>query len=369
MALLLSGILNIFEKEIPLSLQEPWDTSGLQVGSRSAKISRVLFAYDACHEVIREAVAKKIQLIITHHPLIFKPLKNLDASSYDGWTIAQAIKHGIAIYSAHTSHDNSKYSLNRFYAEKLGLKNLTPLSPSIEKPYCKLVVFVPADHTEKVGQALFHAGAGHIGNYSSCSFKVAGTGTFKGDKSTHPFLGVPGEVKEAKENRLEVIVPRRILSFALEAMLKAHPYEEVAYDIVGLENPSLKTGSGIVGELEKRVKISDLLASIKKMFAIKKLKMTGFTNRRAKKIAICTGSGTSLLGAALSQNADLFITGDVKYHYAVLALRNDLCLVDVGHFHSEIRSVTLIKELFKKWFGSTLNISEYTKLKEPMETC
>ncbi len=364
MPLLLKEIISRFEKEIPLAYQEPWDRSGLQVGSLKEKITTVLFAYDACHEVLRHAVRKKASLIVTHHPLHLKDYKNIDLDSYEGETIRLAVQNNIAIYSAHTSHDASPLSLNRHFAKKLGLTDLKPIVPSSARPFLKLIVFVPRTHTTKVLEALFSGGAGHIGRYSSCSFRTTGTGTFRGDKNTSPFLGKPERLEEANEERVEVILPRRSLNRVMDAMLKAHPYEEVAYDVIPLENSYPNTGSGILGKLPKMVTMTNLIPVIKKTGGIKKLRLCGNPNKKIQTIALCTGSGASLLDKAISAGADLLITGDVKYHAGVSALRHDMCLLDIGHFHSEIASVSLLKNIFQKIFGRTLQLLHYQSLKD-----
>ncbi len=364
--LLLADIIKTFEKEIPLSLQDSWDKSGLQVGSRSQKIKNVLFAYDACHEVLRFAAKNKIHLIVTHHPLQLKDYKNIDLDSYEGEIIRLAIKHGIAIYTAHTNHDASKHSLNRHYAKRLNLSDLKPLVPNKEKPYLKLIVFVPESHTTLVLESVFAAGAGHIGHYSSCSFRTKGIGTFKGDASTHPFLGKREILEQADENRVEIIVPKEKIKNVLSAMLKTHPYEEVAYDIIPLEIES-PHGSGLYGKLPQPISMQQATQKIKKIFGVKKFRLAGKMNQKIKTIGLCTGSGASLLTQAIKAGVDLFITGDVKYHAAVEALRNDVCLVDVGHFYSEISSVSLLKTLFKNLFGSQLHLAEYSRLKDALK--
>lgn len=364
MALLLKEIISRFEQEIPLAYQEPWDRSGLQIGSLKEKIKTVLFAYDACHEVVRHAVRKKANLIVTHHPLQLKDYKNIDLDTYEGETIRLAVQHNIAIYSAHTNHDSSPYSLNRYFAKKLGLIDVKPLVPSTTRPFLKLIVFVPKTHTSKVLEALFSAGAGHIGRYSSCSFRTTGIGTFKGDKTTSPFLGEPEKLEEADEERVEVILPRDSLSRVVKEMLKAHPYEEVAYDIVPLENTYPHTGSGLVGKLSKTVSMTDLIPVIKKIWGIKNARLSGNLKQKIQTIALCTGSGASLLDKAVNAGADLFITGDVKYHAGIAALRNDVCLLDIGHFYSEIASVSLLKNIFQKLFASGLQLIHYQKLKD-----
>lgn len=365
MTLLLNDILKTFEQEIPLSLQEPWDKSGLQVGSKRQKISNVLFAYDACHEVLRYATKNRIDLIVTHHPLSLSDIKNLSLDSYEGEIFRLAIKNDIAIYTAHTNHDSSSHSLNRHYAKKLELQNSQPLRPIQDKPFVKLVVYVPTDHTEKVMEAVFTAGGGTVGHYSCCSFRTKGLGTFKGDNFTNPFLGTQGVLEEANENRVEFLVVRARLQKVIQAMLAAHPYEEVAYDIFALENSPSKTGLGIYGKLSQPKNLQSLLPIVKKLFNASKIRLIGKYTKVIHSIGLCTGSGTSLLESAVANGVDLFITGDVKYHNAISALRENIVLLDVGHFHSEISSVTLLKELFKKLFGNKLKLSEYTRLKDP----
>jgi len=365
MILLLNDIIKAFEQEIPLSLQEPWDKSGLQIGSKRQKIRNVLFAYDACHEVLRYAAKNKIDLIVTHHPLSLSDIKNLSLDSYEGEIFRLAIKNNIAIYTAHTSHDSSPHSLNRHYAKKLGLQNISPLRPIKDKPFVKLVVYVPVNHTEKVMEAVFTAGGGTVGHYSCCSFRTNGTGTFKGDNTTTPFLGTQGKLEEADENRVEFLIVRNRLQPVIQAMLAAHPYEEVAYDLFALENSPSQTGLGIYGKLSTPKKLSALVPTIKKLFNTSKVRLTGKSSKIIRSIGLCTGSGTSLLESAVANGVDLFITGDVKYHNAISALRENIALLDVGHFHSEIRSVTLLKDLFKKIFGNQLTLSEYTRLKDP----
>lgn len=364
MALLLKEIISRFEQEISLAYQELWDRSGLQVGSLKEKIKTVLFAYDASHEVVRHAVRKKANLVVTHHPLQLKDYKNIDLDTYEGETIRLAVQNNFAIYSAHTSHDSSPFSLNRHFAKKLGLTDLRPLVPLASRPFLKLIVFVPKTHTNKVLDALFSAGAGHIGRYSSCSFRTTGTGTFKGDKTTSPFLGEPEKLEEAMEERVEVILPRNSLSPVINEMLKAHPYEEVAYDIVPLENPYPNIGSGLVGKLSKTVEMHRLIPIIKKIWGIQRARLSGRLNQKIQTIALCTGSGASLLDKAVSSGADLFITGDVKYHAGVVALRNDICLLDIGHFYSEIASVSLLKNIFQRLFGNELKLLDYRALKD-----
>lgn len=366
MPLTLSEIITVFEKKIPLSLQEPWDRSGLQVGSRKLKVRKVLFAYDTCKEVLREAIQKKADLIVTHHPLGLKDYQNIDLDTYEGELIRLAVKNDIAIYTAHTNHDSSEESLNRYYAAKLKLNDIKPLKPLAKSPYTKLVVFIPLEQTQQVLHAIFEAGGGGIGPYSCCSFRTLGVGTFKGDQTTSPFLGKPGELEEASENRVEVLVTQEKLDRVVKAMLKAHPYEEVAYDLFPMANIPANVGSGIYGTLSKPLSLKSLLPSLKKLFGNAPFRLAESKQKKIKFLGICTGSGASLLNRAISLKLDLFITGDVKYHNAVEALRHNLTLMDVGHFHSEIASVSLLKNLFQKIFENKLTLLEYKGLKEPM---
>ncbi|EKD41998.1 MAG: protein of unknown function DUF34 [uncultured bacterium] len=363
----LSEIISRAEKEIPLHYQEAYDRSGLQVGSKNWEVKKVLFAYDACHEVIEEAIKKKAQLIVTHHPLSMKDYRQINLDTYEGAIIEKAIQNKIAIYSFHTNHDASLLSLNRHYANELGLKKIRVIQATNETPFYKLIVYVPQTHTSQVMEALFAAGAGHIGNYSHCSFRGAGKGTFTGNEKSNPFLGKPGIREEAIEDKLETVVEKINLNKILEQMLLAHPYEEVAYDVIPLTNVRSQIGHGIFGTLEKKTPVKAVITQIKKIFGIQNLVFVGDKTKLIQSIGLCTGSGTSLLNDVFKNKIDLFITGDVKYHYGVEALRHEVCVVDVGHFHSEIKSIEILKDLFDQWFGSSLNLQVYRGLKNPLQ--
>lgn len=365
MALHLDEIVTAFEKRIPLSYQEEWDTSGLQVGSRHQKIDSVLFALDVCKEVISAAQARGVGLVVTHHPMTLRGFKRLDLDSYDGQMIRSAIQSNIAIYSAHTNHDASLDSLNYYYGKVLGLTGLRPLKVDSSRPFCKIVVFIPEAHTASVLNAVFSAGAGHVGAYSHCSFRSTGTGTFLGEEGTNPFQGRPGELEQAGEYRAEVICPRTHLEEVVEALIKAHPYEEVAYDILPLENHRPQVGLGVVGDLKNPTPIEKIISLTKKIFGLKNLRFVGKLGQDINRVALCTGSGASLMKEAIRAKADLFITGDVKYHVAVEAKRSDLALLDVGHFASEIYSVRALKNIFEEIFGNKLKYYEYNKLSDP----
>lgn len=367
MILTLKNITDLFEKTIPLSLQETWDKCGLQVGSPSQKISKVLLAYDCCHEVMEHAIKNKIDLIVTHHPLQLKDYKNIHLDTYEGRMIYLAIKHDIAIYTAHTNHDASEHSLSRHYAARLELANVRSLAPVSSKPYVKLVTFVPKTHSLAVSTALFESGAGHIGHYDSCSFRLEGTGSFRGDAHSQPFLGTPGQLEEATEDRIETIVPRTKVDVVLKALFKSHPYEEVAYDLYPLENPPYLGGHGAVGDLPKKMDLGTLIEKVKEVWGLKKFRWVGKPKQKVQRVGIVTGSGMSYLNEALQSGCDVFITGDIKYHQAVEALRKNMALIDPGHFDSEKASVEILKNILDKLFGKQLKTSIYSKLKDPFE--
>lgn len=362
----LKDTLKKWETVLPLSLQEKWDHCGLNLGHPDQDIKSVLFAYDVCHEVVREAAQKKCQLIISHHPFRMRGEVNIRTDSYDGKTIELCLKHGIALYSCHTNHDASVHSLNRFYLEKLGLTKIEPLSSPPQKLY-KLTVFVPLTHTQKLLQGLFDAGAGTIGNYDECSFRTPGTGTFRGDENTNPTIGRRHHREEVPEEKIETIVPENRLSAVIGAMKQAHPYEEVAYDLYTLENKRSDTGLGAVGEWRRPLPQNAVLNKLQKIFGVPKIRFVKSGKKSFQRVALCTGSGMGLMDAALGKKAELFVTGDVKYHQAIEAKRQDLAVADVGHFHSEVDSVTVLKTLFDREFSKSLKTLEYKGLKDAFE--
>lgn len=361
--MLLADIITKFEKRIPLTLQEKWDHSGLNLGDPQREINSVLFAYDVCLETIAFAKKKKCNLIVSHHPFRMSAAVDLRLDSYEGRVIEACLKNGIALYSSHTNHDASLDSLNFHYLKKLGLAHIKPLATTPTKLF-KLAVYVPVKDSEKVLDVLFSAGAGRIGNYGECSYRVTGTGTFKGDVGTNPAIGKSCVREEVKEERLETIVKENDLSAVIAAMKKAHPYEEVAYDIFALENKIDSLGLGAVGTFEKALTKSKVIADIKTVFGVNSLRLVDGKLTQIKKIAICTGSGTSLLPRVLGTKADLFITGDVKYHQAIEAKRHNLIIADVGHFASEKDSVLILGNVFKALFGKKLLIYQYDGLKD-----
>jgi dinuclear metal center YbgI/SA1388 family protein len=341
-------ITRFFEDLAPLSLQESYDNAGLLTGDLNAEISSVLVTLDVTEEVIEEAVAKKTQLVVAHHPIIFSGLKKITGKNYVERTIIKAIKNDIAIYAAHTNLDSVTGGVNSKICEKLGLENCTVLQPAAGQ-LKKLITFIPESHTEKVSEALFAAGAGNIGNYDSCGFVAGGTGSFRGNEKSNPFVGEKGEIHTEKENRFETIFPAHLQGRIIQALLNSHPYEEVAYDIYTLDNQFDKIGMGMVGTLPEPVAEKDFLIQLKEIFNTGVIKHTALKGGRVKMVAVCGGSGSFLLKRAIAAGADFFVSGDFKYHEFFDA-ENKIVVADVGHFESEQFTKELFYELLTKKF-------------------
>ncbi|MCK9450544.1 MAG: Nif3-like dinuclear metal center hexameric protein [Bacteroidales bacterium] len=339
-------ILKLITEEAALSLQESYDNSGLLIGDETAEVERVLMAIDITEEVVSEAITKNCGLIIAHHPLIFKGLKTINPKNPVERIAIKAIQHNIAIAAMHTNLDNYQFGVNAKLAAVLGLKNLKILSP-IKSGLRKLVVFVPLAHAETLRKALFDAGAGAIGAYDSCSFNTAGTGTFRAGEHTNPFVGEQGKLHEEAEVKVETVVPAHKLSQALKAMIAAHPYEEVAYDIFPLENSNLAAGAGMVGELEQAMDEQAFLSMISEKLGTPTLRHTAFTHKKIHKVALCGGSGVFLLSNAKAAAAQAFVTGDIKYHDFFEA-DSQLLMVDAGHYETEQFTKELMADIIQK---------------------
>jgi len=344
----LKEITGFLESLAPIGLQETYDNSGLAAGPPNLEISAALVTLDITEEVVDEAIKTGCNLIISHHPLIFSGIKKLTGSNYTERTLIKAIKNDIALYSAHTNIDNISNGVNAKICEKLGLKNCTVLKPA-EGQLVKLATFVPAEHANKVREALFLAGAGQIGNYSSCSFNSEGLGSFKAGENTHPFAGSRGALHFEKEIRVETIFPQYLQKKVVQSLLSAHPYEEVAYDLYPLKNTFNLAGSGMAGELESPEVEEDFLKKIKKTFHCKVVKHTRLLGKHVKKVAVCGGAGSFLLKDAIAAGAGFFITADFKYHQFFDA-ENKTVIADIGHYESEQFTKELFSELLLKKF-------------------
>jgi dinuclear metal center YbgI/SA1388 family protein len=361
MSITIADIVRSLEAIAPPSYQESYDNAGLLTGSGSWECTGVLTTVDVTEEVVMEAVASRCNLIVAHHPIIFGGLKRITGRNYVERTVIAAIKQDIAIYAIHTNLDNVVAGgVNGRIAKKLGILGGRPLLPregTLQKLYC----FVPVDHLESVRAAVFAAGAGHIGGYSECSYTGEGTGTFKGGDGTQPFAGQPGNRHYEKEGRLEVVVPGHLSREVVQAMIAAHPYEEVAYDLVPLVNPHPGVGSGLIGELAEEMGEETFLDLVRQAFGAAVIRHTRLTGRTVKKVAVCGGAGSFLISKALSAGANFYITSDVKYHEFFDA--NDrLVIADIGHFESEQFTVELLFEVLREKFRN------FAVLKSVVET-
>ncbi|EMR02939.1 Nif3-like dinuclear metal center hexameric protein [Cesiribacter andamanensis] len=323
-------------------LQEGYDNAGLITGNRQDACSGVLISLDCTEAVVEEALEKGANLIVAHHPPIFKGLKRLTGRTYVERTIIKAIRHNIAIYAIHTNLDNVITGVNRKIAERLGLKNLRILDPKRDILQ-SLVFFVPKESTQQVLDALYAAGAGQVGNYDHCSFRSAGTGTFRPNQGANPTIGQQGEDEEVSENRVEVIFPLYLAEAVLAAMRRAHPYEEVAYFMHRLENTHQEFGSGMIGELPEPLPVLEFLQKLKQSMQAECVRFTDLPDKPVQRIALCGGAGIFLLHKAMSAGADVFVTADVKYHEFFDA-EERIILADIGHYESEQFTKDLIYE-------------------------
>jgi len=336
------------ERIAPLELQESYDNSGLLIGTRNTEINKVLITLDITDEVVDEAIAEKCELIIAHHPLIFKGIKRLNRNSLTERLLVKLIKADISVYAIHTNLDNVKPGVNEILSENLGLKNKSILAP-LDGNLQKLVTFCPLEHENQVREAMFSAGAGHIGNYDKCSYNLQGEGTFRALEGTDPFVGKKNELHFEKEVRIESVVPQFKMNEVLKAMTAAHPYEEVAYDIYSLENKNYQTGAGMIGELVNETDAKIFLEKVKDILGTRALKHSPLVNRKIKRVAVCGGSGAFLISAAKRSGADVFITGDVKYH-DFFEHHGEMTIVDAGHYETEQFTKELIHSILKEKF-------------------
>lgn len=340
------SICELIEEVAPLSLQESYDNSGLLVGDSQMEINSVLLSIDITEEVMEEAIRKNCNLIISHHPLIFSGLKRLTGQNEVQRCVAKAIKNDIAIYAAHTNLDNVLHGVSGKMAEKIGLTNVRILQPK-QSGLLKLITYVPQLYSYGIRQALFEAGAGQIGNYDSCSFNTDGVGTFRANENARPFVGAIDELHSEPETRIEVILPDYLKVRVLKALLKVHPYEEPAYDFVALENTWNQVGAGVVGELEKPEDELVFLKRIKVIFNNPAIKYTELLGKKIRKVALCGGSGSSFLQDAIEADADVYISGDFKYHEFFDAQKRIL-VADIGHFESEQFTKDIFHEIITK---------------------
>lgn len=351
-------LITYIEQLYPIATQEDYDHSGSQVLFPDETIQGVLLCLDVNETIINEAIEKQCNLVVSHHPLLLKSIHQIRLGTSQGNTLIKAIQHKISIYALHTNFDNSWEGTNRILADLLQLTNVQILLPK-ENQLVKLVTFVPQSHAEKVRTALFDAGAGVIGNYDSCSYNIEGYGTFRGNEETNPFVGEKGKVHVEPEVRIETILPAYATSHVVDALLKAHPYEEVAYDLYPLANKYPRVGSGMIGYLHDPMSKDAFLWHVKNALGVNILRYNLCSKEIIQKVAVCSGSGASLLPKAIQQKADAYITSDISYHYFADAPTNIL-LIDAGHYETEIHFVKKLFEIItKKNTNFAVHLSEF----------
>lgn len=329
----IKDVTSYLESLAPLSSQESYDNCGLIVGDPNSEVSEVLVTLDCIESTVDEAIDKGCNLIIAHHPIVFNGLKKINGSDYIQRTVIKAIKNDIAIYAIHTNLDNYRFGVNYEIGTRLGLKKLEVLSPK-SNVLNKIECYIPTEHFAEVSNAMFKAGAGDIGDYSDCGFSVVGNGTYKPNEGSNPFEGEIGKQSSVDESKFESICSSHSLGRVVSAMLAAHPYEEVAYSVFPMLNSNNHEGSGMVGELETPIEETEFLTFLKKTFNCGVIRHTELKGEPISKVAFCGGSGSFLLNQAKRSKADIFITGDFKYHEFFDA-EGQIVIADIGHFESE----------------------------------
>lgn len=344
------------ESEVPLSFQEDYDNSGLQTGDPDKEIKSALLSFEINDAVLEEAVTGGFDLVLTHHPLIFKGLKNITTSLPSGNIVIKAVRNDIAVYSMHTNLDASGKGVSYMLAGLLGLKNRRVLVPAGRR-LLKLVTFVPEAYAAVVREAVFNAGAGMTGNYDMTSFSSAGQGSFRAGTDAKPFTGTVGNIHYEDEIRLETIIPSHLSSKVVAALLASHPYEEVAFDLIPLANDYTSAGMGCLGELDSPLSVKEFVAMTAETLESKCLRYSSPAGKMIRKVAVCGGSGSSLIPAAISAGADAFVSGDIKYHSFTEA--GNIVIADAGHYETEKFAVQIIYDLvIKKFPNFALRFSE-----------
>lgn len=359
----LLALTRVLEAAAPLAYQESYDNAGLQCGDPQQEVTGVLITLDCTPAVIDEALAKGCNVVVAHHPVVFKPLKRLTGANEVEQTLIKAIRHDVAIYAAHTNLDNVHHGVNRTLAGKLGLEKLRTLEPK-SGLLAKLAVYAPPAYAEQLLRALYEAGAGQIGQYTDCSFRFPGQGTFTPGPGATPFAGQRGQPETTAELRLEVLLPLHRQGAVLRAMRQAHPYEEVAYDLIRLENEHQEVGAGMVGELPEALSPAAFRARLRQALGVPVVKYTDF-EQPIKKVALCGGAGSFLIGKARAAGADAYVTGDLKYH-EYFGAEGQLMLCDVGHFESEQFTGEIFRDLLKANFRSNFAVLIAETLTNPV---
>jgi len=345
-------VASIMENIAPKRLAENWDNVGLIIGDSSSSIEKIMVCLDLPSWVVDEAIDANVDMIITHHPIIFNAIKKINSDTALGKKIMKLIKNNISVYASHTNFDIAQGGLNDIFARQLGFEKTDILKTINEEKLYKIVTYVPEGYEDKVFEQMCKAGAGFIGNYSNCSFKVKGVGTFKPEEGTNPFIGEEGKLEKVNEYRVETIVPEDSLNSVAKAMLKAHPYEEAAYDIFELKNKGRSIGYGRIGQLENKVTLASYASFVKKSLGLDKVTYSGPPDAEIKTVALLNGSGSSFINAAKFSGADVLITGDLQYHDIIDALEEGIYVIDAGHFGTEKIMIKAVSDYLRTTLGS-----------------
>ena len=346
-------VIAYLESIAPPCYQDSYDNSGLQVGEVNKTVTKGLVCLDLTPAVMREAVEIGANLIITHHPLLFNPLKKIMGESVCEKMVIEAVKNDITVYAMHTNLDNVLGGVNSAFAKKLKLQNVRVLRQNSHMLF-KLITFVPVRHADHLRETLFHAGAGHIGNYKNCSYNIEGVGSFQANAHAHPFVGSKNKLHYEPETRIEVVVPIHLKNRVINALKAAHPYEVPVYDLVLLENFAENVGSGMIGELETEMSEVNFLQFLKKQMKLLCIRHSRGKQKMVKKVAICGGSGAFLIPDAIKEQADVFISSELKHNHFI-DYQPSILLADIGHFESEIETKFLISAFLSKKFSIFVN--------------
>lgn len=361
-------IFRIMEKLASDRLSYDWDNVGLQIGSAAQSVKRVMVTLDVLENVVDEAIDQQVNLIISHHPLLFQPMKQINFDTPKGRVIQKLIQNNITVYASHTNLDIADGGVNDILCKKLGITNTTNLVQTQNEKLYKVVIFVPKSHRRSVMDAMSKAGAGHIGNYSHCTFQTEGQGTFKPLEGTNPYIGSQDELEFVDEVKIESIVEAGILDKVVNSMVDAHPYEEAAYDIFPLANEGREYGLGRIGTIQKQMTVKDVCNHVKKVLDLDTLRVTGDLDKEIKTIAVLGGSGEKYWQSALEKGADVYITGDMTFHAAQDAWQNGLVIIDPGHYSEYIMKHAVKEYLDKELKTTDVKVMESVSNTDPFQT-
>ncbi|KMK75969.1 Nif3-like dinuclear metal center hexameric protein [Alkalihalobacillus pseudalcaliphilus] len=356
-------LVQLFEQWAPKSIAVEGDKNGLMIGTLNKRIKKVMVTLDVLENVMDEAIAENVDFIFAHHPLLFRPLKKIDINTAHGRIVEKAIKHDITIYAAHTNLDIAEGGVNDMMAEALQLKDLEVLAPTQSHELIKVAVFVPESHADQVRNALSDAGAGHIGAYSHCTFNTNGTGTFKPEQGTNPYIGSINELERVSEVKIETILPASLTKKVIQAIYRSHPYEEPAFDLYPLKNKGKEIGLGRMGVLKEEMSLAAFTEYVKQVFDVEGARVVGDLQGRVKKVAVLGGDGNKYLQTALFKGADVIVTGDVYYHMAHDVMMEGLKIVDPGHNVEKVM-IQGVKKVFDQFMNEQKVDTEVIASKE-----